>query len=127
MTRPWSPQEVEERLHSAVDKLDDAVLEFKGCAEKAGRSKAHYEVGMAKALLTSRVKNRYESGKDWPVGMHEAWALVECEELRMDMEMASAHFAAQRQVLETLRTQCEVLRTLLVQARSTQDVSYRTR
>jgi hypothetical protein len=120
--RPWSPQEIEQKMQRLSERLEDAVGTFYSIAGDHGTAKADYEIAYAKAMLTARLavdeddKKLYSSAAD-----REAAALTDCAELYRKHQIAAALHDAQRRLLEVLRVDGELLRTLLVQSRGVQD------
>ena len=120
--RPWSPAEIEEQLHDVIAKLNNGVGTFYKTSQDFGLAKAELEMAMAKAMLEARLEED-EDGKPLLTSAadREAWALVRCEEVKRNYEWVYARHDAQRRLLEVVRSQADVLRTLLVQARGVQD------
>jgi DNA replication protein DnaC len=113
----WSPAEVERRIEELSGKIEDAVFDLKDLAEESGRLKSNHNVAIARKLLEAKVSHTHLTSVD----DRKAWALVECAELNLEHEIMERRYQAQRDVLQAARTEADMLRTLLVQARGVQD------
>lgn len=116
MTRPWSPDETDERIVEVVQKLDEHILELPKLAADASDSKYDHEISYAKAILAARLDEKAKSA-----GEREALAtLAAAKELRRKMQAEMRYDTATR-VVRLLTTQSDLLRTLAVSRRSADD------
>ena len=116
MSRPFSPQEVEERIAETVDRLEDHVTDMPKLADEAADAKFDYEVAFAKALLAARHDEQAKSAPE-----REALATVACEkELRRKLR-AETTYDTHRRVIAVLQAQGDLLRTMSASRRSVGD------
>lgn len=116
MSRPWSPQEVEERLEKGVDALDEAAADYLTIKTAASAAKADLELSKARAMLRFRSQDPRA-----PKHILEANVTVECEQELREALLTDATEEGARRALDTMKTQVEALRTLLVQSRGVID------
>lgn len=97
-----NPVTVEEEIRRLVDHLEDATVELAALAESAGVAEVTAKVAFAKAFLA----------KEGPVAAREHLATVATEQQLLARRVAEAKLMAQRELLTTIRTQIDALRTL---------------
>lgn len=107
----WTADQVEGLLNDAHAKLDTLTEESGKLKEAEARSKATYDIGVAKATLTHRTAKM-------PITDAKAAALVDCSREYSDHLMAKAVAAANRDAQVNLQKQVDLLRTLMVSARA---------
>lgn len=111
-SRPWSPTEVEEQMVAIIDRLDEAVTELPTYAAEAGAAKVDYDLAHAKAMLRSKYEEDLKTVAD-----REAWALL-CVEFQYATRIdAETRFDTAKRVIDVLKAQSDLLRSLLVSAR----------
>lgn len=112
MSRPWSQDEVEQRLVEAHERLEEHVLAMPELADEAADAKVDFEVAFAKALLAAR---HDEFGK--AEGDRKALATVAAEkELRRKVKSETTYDTHKR-VIGVLGTQADILRTMAASRR----------
>lgn len=110
--RPWSPVEVEVKLESGLDQLDDVMTGYLGIADDAATAKQAYDLACARKMLELRISN-----PKLPKHVLDAEITVACHEERAERDACVAAEEAARKALDSYKTRIEALRTLLVQSR----------
>ena len=123
----WSPQAVESKIEQLVSALESRVADLDMLAKEAGKHKARYKVEFAKAMLLARRELGRCDDEERKAFALNAVAQVETRyngelvSLVVAHEVSEVAFQAARGGLEGLRTEGDLLRTMLVQARGVQD------
>lgn len=105
-----NPGEIEPRLEQALDRLGELLAEQRHLASAAATAKVGWEVENAKAMLRARDRGMsVESAK--------ADALIATSELYQQWLIADSELRSNRQALQVLETQVDILRTLAVSHR----------
>lgn len=121
-TKPWSPIEIEVRIRNVIELREEAVLEAKALAEKAGEAKRKFRVAEAQAMLRARRDMPREEGDKAPIEAEKkAWVLLECADLEEAYEQADVIYKSQQEVIKQLHDEGELLRTLARSSRDLQD------
>ena len=110
--RPWSPVEVEVKLESGLDQLDDVMTGYLAIADDAASAKQAYDLAAARKMLELRI-----STPKLPKHILDAEITVACHEERAERDACVAAEEAARKALDSYKTRIEALRTLLVQSR----------
>lgn len=103
-----NPVDVEAELLRLVERLEDATLELGRLAEQAAHAEVAAKLGYARAYLAA----------DGPVASREASATVASAEETLARRLAEGQQMAQRELLTTLRTQIDALRTIAANMRN---------
>lgn len=115
MTRPWSPLEIEVKMNQVIEDQDDAIADLKELGAAYAQARRDYEVLKNQSLLAGRSQPGITTDKQ-----SEAWATVQAADLRMAKDIAEATLNAQRDLVRTLISQADTLRSL---ARSSRDLT----
>lgn len=112
---PFSGIEIEVKMRQVIDALDDAVALQKALAETYAGAEHEYKLHAALSWLQARQDTTLKSDK-----VREAWVYTQVGELRLARDIAIGQLDAQKNVVRTLTSESEVLRSL---ARSSRDVT----
>lgn len=102
-----NPPEVESEIRRLLERLEEATYEMGSLAEAAGHAEVRAKVAYARAYLAS----------DGPVSTREQLAVVASETDLLGRRIAEAKVTAQRELLSTIRTQVDGLRTIAANMR----------
>ena len=105
--------EIEQQLAAAIERQADVAHKFYRIAKERGETELAYKVAFAKARLAAREDQSRKITTD----IAEDEATVATEDERMAWVVAEATFDAARQTLNSLRSQIDGLRTILVSHR----------
>ena len=114
-SRPWSPIEIEVKLRQNIEELEEAVTLQKALAETYAAAEHDYKLTSARAWLEARTKPELKSEK-----IREAWVYLQIGERRLKRDIAQGQLDAQKNVVRTLTSTGEQLRSL---ARSSRDMT----
>lgn len=118
--RPWSADEVSERIPVLVEQVHDALAELKRLGDRSARAKWTYEKRHALAILATRGQLEGRTNKE----EREALAVLHrfddhktLAENGVEAELARNAYDDQRRVLQALDTELRICQTLLASAR----------
>lgn len=103
-----TPNEVVQNLVAISHELDKKTAEIAALDEAAVRAKAAYQVGYARAFLTA----------EGAVDVRKQTAVIKCEVLWLEMELAEQKLRAARESIRTLRDRLDVGRSIGTAARA---------
>lgn len=103
-----TPAEVEAELQRLVARLEEATGELAAFGRSAGEAEVAHKVAFAQAFLTAA----------GPVATREQVAIAATELPLLTRRFAEAALQAQREVLSTIRTQIDAVRTIAANIRS---------
>jgi len=103
-------------MRSAISRMETLTQQFAVLADELGGAEADYKVAFAKARISARLGEGYES-KKITVDAAEDIATVATDEERRRYEGAKAKHDACRQALMTVRAQMEGFRSLMASHR----------
>ena len=103
-----NPADVEGELLRLVERLEEATLELGRLAEQAAHAEVAAKLGYAKAFLAAT----------GPVASREATATVESAEAALARRLAEGRHHSQRELLATIRTSIDALRTIAANMRN---------
>lgn len=103
-----TPAEVEAELQRLMERLEEATVQMAAFGQEAGEAEVAHKVAFAQAFLRS----------DGPVATREQLAVVATAEPMLRRRIADAKLQAQRELLNTIRTQIDAVRTIAANIRS---------
>lgn len=115
-----TPQLIERRLRDLSHEVDESHDDLVNVESKYHQLKAAYEVAMAR----SRMKYASVSsptGKNYTVGEREDLAIIENEELHIQMATVEAMVKASRANAARLKTQVDIARSIGTSVRTSMD------
>lgn len=112
----WSPQQVDERIEGAIERLEELVTDLRPLAEAAGDAKVAYELAFSKALLVAR--RILVAGKKPSEVEAKAEATTNTADEYAARVKAETDFDTHKRVLDVVRAQCDLLRTLAASRRA---------
>lgn len=115
-----TPQLIERRLRDLSHEVDESHDDLVNVESKYHQLKAGYEVSMAR----SRIKYASVSsptGKNYTVGEREDLAIIENEELHIQMATVEAMVKASRANAARLKTQVDIARSIGTSVRTSMD------
>lgn len=119
ITAPWSSIEIEIKMAKVIEALDDAVLVHKALVEAAANKRHAYKLKEAQLQIQARgLMVEGDTGK-WTVDEKKAWVYTNLGELELEYQIADGQATAQREVIRSLQSEAELLRSL---ARSSRDL-----
>ncbi len=107
--RPLTPEEVEERLLSVYQSLEEETENFESIVNTAARAEHAYKMAWSEAYLG------IDSGTE---KMKTAWADYKTEKQLQQHKIADAMMRAKQQKLNSLRYGIDMLRTVAANARA---------
>lgn len=111
MSKPWSVTELEEMIPDIVARLDDAVTDLKRLGQESATKTHGYKLARARAMLNAIADGA--SNQD----ARDATVTVAVDEQMLAAQIAENSYADQRHVINVLRTQADLCRTMMVSRR----------
>lgn len=100
---------IEEEMSQCFDGLASGVEDLRTLSELSARAEAAYKVAYAKALLRARAGH---DGKSPPMPVCEAMADIDADLPFLTLRVAQAKERTQREILSTLRSRLDGLRSI---------------
>lgn len=114
--RPWSIVEVEEKIPEIVNRLEEAVTDLKSMGVDAAN--AEWDYRKAKAMAFVKVSGRNAEEREAKALLHQHAPGVTVADLGRARNLAENAYGNQRQIITVLKTEAELMRTLMVSARN---------
>lgn len=114
-SRPWSVAEIEESIPVLVDRLEEAVTDLRSLGVDAAQSEWAYR--KAKAIAFVKVTGRNAEEREAKALLHQHQPGVTVADLGLARNLAENAYGNQRQIITVLKTEAELMRTLMVSAR----------
>lgn len=114
-SRPWSIAEVEEKVPEIVDRLEEAVTDLKNMGIAAAQAEWAYR--KAKAVAFVKVTGRNAEEREAKALLHQHQPGQTVADLGLARNLAENAYGNQRQIITVLKTEAELMRTLMVSAR----------
>lgn len=112
-----TPERVESRLYELSKEIDEAHRDLVEAEQNYHRSKARFELAVARSRLNIGMNNL-----KLRVGDVADRALVECEAEWFDLQTAEAHVKAARANAARVRTQVDIARSIGTSVRASLDI-----
>lgn len=115
-----TPMQVEQRLLELAAELDDATKELVTAEHDYHAAKAHYEIAQARTRLGL---GGIVDGARMTVQEKEDRALMETQSERMFLAEAEAGVRAQRAILDRVKTQIDITRSIGTSVRHSMEIA----
>lgn len=113
---PLTHGDIEMAMRNAMAEMERLTLDFAEYCENKARAEAQYKAAFAKARVKARESGVYEMRKV-TVDMAEDIAKIQTQEELLAFTVAEAKHDSCRQALMSVRSQLEVLRSLMASSR----------
>lgn len=117
-----TPARVEKRLHELSKEVDAAHVELIETESKYNRTKAEYEIAMARSRIGYASKSS-PSGKNYTVQEREDMSLIDNAYLHAEMGIVDAQVKAARANTQRLKIQVEIARSIGTSVRTSMDLT----
>lgn len=115
-----TPQLIERRLRDLSHEVDESHDDLVNVETKYHTLKASYEVSMARSRMKYAAVSS-PTGKNYTVGEREDLAIIENEELHIQMATVEAMVKASRANAARLKTQVDIARSIGTSVRTSMD------
>lgn len=116
MSRPWSALEVEEKIPEMVGRMEDAIADLKSLGEDAATKAWAYR--RAKAIGFARTSGKNAELREANCILHQIEPGKTVADLGLARDLAENAYVNQRQIIAALRSEADLMRTLVVSARN---------
>lgn len=113
--RPWSPDEIAERIPKLVNDVADALAELRVLGDRASRAKWTYEKSYAQAILLAEESNAEK--RKASAMLHRFADGTTVAERGLAMDLADRAYKDQQASLRALDTELRICQSMLVSAR----------
>lgn len=122
MSQIVTPAQIEARLYALSKEIDAAHEELVVAEREYHRSKADYELAMARSRMSYASKSS-PTGKNYTVQEREDLALLENDAAHFTVNLAEAKVKAARSNAVRIRVQVDLTRSMSASVRTSMDVS----
>jgi multidrug resistance efflux pump len=116
-----TPQMVENHLRKLSKEIDESHSELQEAESYYLSYKAQYEIALARTRL-DLARRSSPSGKNYTVGEREDMAILENEQLHLQLASAEALVKAARANAQRIRTQVDIARSVGTSVRTSMDI-----
>ncbi len=103
----WSSIETSEKMQHCVEALENAVATYKALGETAAQKRNMCKLEESKWMLRSKMEPNLTSE-----ALRKAWVTVQVNDLQLDADIADHQATAQREVIRSLQTEADLLRSM---------------
>ena len=115
-----TPAQIEKRLYDLSKEIDESHSELVEIESHYNSWKAQYEIALARSRMIYSTKSS-PGGKNYTVSEREDMALLENEELHLQLATAEAQVKAARANAARIKTQVEIARSIGTSVRSSME------
>jgi hypothetical protein len=116
-----TPQKIETRLYELSKEIDESHEDLVTAEADYYQTKAKYEIAVARSRMTYSTKSA-PTGKNYTVQQVEALALLENEELHMNVAISEAKVKSARANAMRIKTQVEITRSIGTSVRTSMEL-----
>lgn len=117
-----TPARIEKRLHDLSKEVDAAHVELVEVESNYNKTKAEYEIAMAKSRINYASKSS-PMGKNYTVQEREDMSLIDNADLHAKMGIVDAQVKAARANTQRLKIQVEIARSIGTSVRTSMDLT----
>jgi hypothetical protein len=116
-----TPADIERRLVHLSKEIDEAHSELVEVESRYNSAKAQYEIALARSRMLYATKSS-PTGKNYTVTERDDMALLENEDLHLQMATIEAHIKSARGNMARIKTQVDIARSVGSSVRASMEV-----